>query len=525
MKKVFALLVVFVLVFSLAACNNNTPAASPSAPGSSASAPSSQPDPQPATGSPVEITVAFKWHPNGLDPISEDSGMNKSICYHLYDRLVFFDYQDNRMSPSIAKSWEKIDGTTWKIEINLNDYVFHNGDKLKMEDVEFSILRIKDIPKSAETGMLIESVSSEGNILTLKFTQENNTLLARVLDTAVIVNKAYIEANGDEGIYTKPVGTGPYKVTEFVPGTTTVLETWDGYLLPKPQIDKITVICIPEDAARYIAVETGLAQWTAWMTPMEMGLAEKNDNLATYYGEGRRFGTVCFNCERPPFDNINVRRALAHCINRDAFAALQGGGRPPMKGVLFAGYDLYMDPPGLPEFDLEKAKAMLAAEGFNDSNPLSFQMLSYAPADPGLELYQSTLKSIGVNMEITEYDVNVMMSLEVAGDYEVEWVTPSNRGNHPLADLDRFDYFYLGTRNMSRYNNPRVQEIIRRMLVTDDQQELQTLNVEINTILGQEVPMVGVIVYQNLAAMDKRMSGATIHPNNIFDYRNATFTG
>ena len=556
-KKLFALLLVFVLVFSLAACNkdaasnnsgeqnssntssnntsntssndtsnndtsnNNSNSSSSNAPGGASQPDNSAPA---ASGNPVEISAAFKWMPNGLDPISEDSGYNRAICYHIYDRLVFFDYLDNSMSPCVARSWKKIDGVTWEFEINLDDYVFQNGDKLSMDDVVFSILRIKDIPKTADTGSKIDSVTYNGNILTLKFTEENNTLLSMVLSVAIIVNKAYVEAGGDNAVYTQPIGTGPYKVSEFIPGSTVVIETWGGYLLPKPQIDKISFILSPEDAARYIAVETGQVQYSAWFTPFEMDLAEKNDNLSTYYGESRRFGSICFNCERAPFDNVNVRRALAFAVDRDASSMLQGGARPPMRGVVFNGYSLYREPASLPEYDLAKAKSLLEAEGYNESNPLHFEILTYAPADPYIELYQSVLRSIGVIMDINPIEISTMMALEGAGDFDVEWITPSNRGNNMLVDLERVDYNFAGSRNTCFYYNERVQEIIARMRVTDDQQELNTLNTELNEILGEEVPMIAVTGTENLAAMDKRLSGVTISPEVIYDFRNAVFS-
>ena len=107
-------------------------------------------------------------------------------------------------------------------------------------------------------------------------------MLSRVLTTCVVVNKAYVEANGDDAVYMNPIGTGPYKITSFIPGTATAVEVWDGYPFAKPQIDKITFIGITETSARYIAVETGQAQFTGQLTPFEMGLAEADDNLATF---------------------------------------------------------------------------------------------------------------------------------------------------------------------------------------------------------------------------------------------------
>ena len=525
-------MLVFILAFSLTACNKDTAPETAASPNSSSSNSNNDDsnnqnndDNSPSTsGAPAEITVAYKWFPNSLDPISEDSAMVMSIVYHICDRLVNFD-SDNNMYPGVATSWRQVDSLTWEFDISL-DYMFQNGDKLTMDDIVFSIQRLKDIPRSADIGVLIDSIFYEGNKLTIRVVEENNSLLTRILSTAIIVNKNYIEENGEDAVFSKPIGTGPYKIAEFTPGTIAVLEKWEDYPFEKPQIDKITFIVSAEDAARYILIETGQAQYTAWLTPYEMDLAERNDKTSTFYGESRKISSICFNCERPPFDNVNVRRALSYAVDRDAFASLQGGGRPPIRSILFGGYSMYYESPNLPDYNLDKAKELLESEGYNESNPLRFELLTYAPADPGLELYQSALKSIGVEMQINAVEISVMMSMEGSGDFEVEWVNQLNRGNHPLTDLDRFDYVnFFGTRDISRYYNKRVQEIVERMRVSSDQQEMDALTIEINDILADEVPMIGVIIPQNLAAMDSRLSGVVIRPDVVMNFRDAIYSG
>ena len=191
---------------------------------------------------PVEISAAFSTLPNGLDCLSEDVIPNLTIGNDLYDHLMW-RASDNTATPAIAKTQKQVDATTWQFEINL-DYVFQNGDKLTMDDVVFSLTRLRDIPKSADIGKLIDSVTSAGNILTVKVNQADNTIIPRIIDKTIIVNKAYITKGGDDAIYKNPIGTGPYKVTKFVPGATVVLETWSGYPFQKPQITKITYSAI-----------------------------------------------------------------------------------------------------------------------------------------------------------------------------------------------------------------------------------------------------------------------------------------
>ena len=444
-----------------------------------------------------------------------------SISMDVYDRLIWLD-SDGNWFPNAALSWWQVDELNYGFEMDLN-LVFQNGDPLTMEDVVYSIMRLKDIPKGAETGNFIDEVTYEGNILNMKITQPDNSIVAKLNSQVIMVNKAYIEENGDDAIYLRPISTGPYMVTEFIPGTRVVIETWDGYPYDKPQIDKITYIPIPENSTRYIAVETGQAQYAALVSALEAELAEGNSDLSVLRkSDTSRNPCFAFNCEKPPFDNVNIRRALVHAMDIDSMCALMGG-RTQNKMMLFAGYpDLYYIPPDFPEYNLEKAKELLAAEGFDESNPLRFSLMYFSP-DPAVELFQSTLSTIGVEMTLDLVEFTVYLSREGPGDFDVAWTAQTNRGTHALTDLDRFNSDLIGSRDLSRFHNDRVQEIIPIMLSTTDQQELQALAHEISTIIGEEVPMVGVYFTPAISIMDKGLSGVLIRKDQWQSFRNATY--
>ena len=543
-RKLFAILLILALVFSLAACNktqDNSPAAgdqgTSASPGNSA-APSESAAPggsaapgnsaAPADpGKMVEITAAFSAVPNSLDPVTEDTNLTMSICFHIYDKLFELDAITLERIPGVAKSWKEIDAMNWEFEIDL-DMKFQNGDPLTMDDVVYSFTRLLDFAKSADTGKQIASITYEGNILKMVATEENAAIIPRAVATAAIVNKAYIEANGDDAIYLNPIGTGPYKVAQFTPGDIVVLETWDGYPYAKPQIDKITFVQIPEAQNRYIAVESGQVQYAALVTQMEMNLAEDNNSLGTLQvPTSNRILAFGFNCERAPFDNINVRRGILHAVDRNSFVALNGGGRTAMKGLLFPGFDTYYsDPPGLPEYDMAKAKELLEGEGINPSNPLDVVLLYFPQnADPGLEMVQSSLKSLGVNLILDLVEFSVYLTREGPGEFDMFYTSLPNRGGHPLTDLDRFDYSFVGSRDLVRWQNAEYQELATKIRASTDLNEQLTLIAKANEILGYEAPEYGVFVTPINCVMDNKLSGVTVRADLIQSLRNATYTG
>jgi len=526
-RKLFAILLVLALVLSLAACNKKadpgtTSPANPSAPTNSAS-PSSPASPA-APGKKVEITAALGTIANGLDPVSEDTNLTMSVCYHIYDKLFELDPATYDRIPGVAKAWNEIDAMTWTFEIDLN-IKFQNGDPLTMDDVVYSFTRLLDIPKSADTGKQV-SLSYEGNVLTMKASAMNAAIIPRAVAMAPIVNKAYIEAGGNDAVYLKPIGTGPYKVTEFTPGTSLTIETWDGYIYKKPQIDIIHFVLIPEAANRLIAVESGQIQYGALVTKMEFAVAEKNPNLGTINGVSNRVATFGFNNEKEPFNKINVRRGIIHALDRDSFVALQGG-RPPIKGVLFPGFTkYYSDPPGLPEYNMAKAKQLLEAEGISPANPLDVVLLYFPQnADPGLEMFKASLQNLGVNLILDQVEFSVYLSREGPGDFDMFFTAFPNRGCHPLTDLDRYDPAFLGMRNVVRYHNDEYLELANKVRASTNLDEQLRLIAKINEILGYEVPQVAVFLTPILCVMDKNLTGVTVRADLIQSFRNATYTG
>ena len=553
-KRLLAVLLVFALVLALAACGTKTPAQSPSAAPSSSpptassspapspgtggtttpapspstggtvtAAPGNSPAPPPATpGKPVEITVAFNALPNGLDPISEDTNTTISVCDHFYDHLVYQDYSF-KWNPGVAKTWKQVDDVTWEFEINL-DYKFHNGDKLTMDDVVFSILRLKNIPKAADNSKPIADVSYKGNILTIKLVAPNSTSIPALMTAAIIVNKKYIEAGGDEAIYLKPIGTGPYKLTEFTPGTSVSIEVWEDYPFEKPQINKINFICIPDNASRYIAVETGRVQYAGLVTAFEIGLAKKAGNFNLIEGFSNRTAMYMINVEKGKLGDVNVRRALAHALDRESICDL-AGGRPILESCLFGGFpEYYYVSPNLPEYNMAKAKELLEAAGVNAANPLNIEVMFFTP-DPGVELYQSALKTLNVNLTLTQVEFSAYLARQAKNDYEMCWSAIRNNGGFPLTDMDRFDSRFAGSRNLARYNNPEMDALIDKARTTTDKNELLALTKQINDIAARDVPKIPVFLQGVYAVMDNKLFGATIRGDLQQNFRFATYSG
>ena len=469
MKRAILILLVIVMLFSVAACGGG----------------------KSDSKEKVEITVANNRLPNSLDPLTEDAAHSYSITHQIYDRLVSFGLQDNAWQPAVAKSWKQVDETTWTFDINL-DYKFQNGKQLTMDDVMYSFERLKDVPKQADAAASIADISYEGTTLTIKFTDASLTSPSRLLANVVIINKEYVENGGDDAIYINPIGTGPYKKTEFTPGATATIETWDGYPFEKPQIDIIHFRAIEESSTRYVALETGEVQFIGFINATEYDLAKENPDLDVGNANSRRCWSLVFNCETGPFvDNVNLRKGICYAIDRDSWIQLAGGQRVAQTSMLFNGYpDLYAESDKVPGYDLDKAKELLEGEGVNPNNRLEVNLIC-VEGDPGLDMLAATLYQLGVDLNINILEHSVYLQKEGAGEFDMAFIPQANRANHPLNDLDRYDSSLIGTRDLARYTNPRCDELIAQMRVESDTAKIKEMAKELNDIVAEEAGLQG----------------------------------
>jgi len=460
---------------------------------------------------------------NSLDALAEDLVPANIIMYHVYDRLVNFVPDSITWVPGIAKSWKQVDERTMEFEINL-DYKFHNGDQLTMDDIVFSLMRLKEIPKIASVGDLIESITYNGTTLTIKGINADNALHHKIISKAVIMSKKYVEEKGEDALVKAPVGTGPYMITEFTPGATATIEAYEGYPFAKPAIDIIHFILIQEVSPRYMALETGQIQATHNLTTYEIGMAEENPKLSTLYGSSFLVHCLIINTEREPFDRTNIRRALAYAFNREGFCSLKGGRRS-IETTLFIGAEDFMRvAPDFPGYDLDKARELLEAEGYTPANPLRFVLTCNTESDPGLEMYQSDLKTIGVEMTFDIVEFSVFLPTEGAGNFDLAYTPQPNMGNHPFTDVDRYDINMIGMRDTSRFFHPRAQEIIDQFrFIPIDDPKLKVLADELTDIIGYEMPMIPIYLSEEFCAFDSRIAGVEAD-NRVISFRNCTWT-
>jgi len=467
----------------------------------------------------TEVTAALSSIPNNLD-ISTTMGTSLlTIAPHVYNFLVGLDENYN-FTPGVAKSWEKVDDLTWTFEIG-EGFVFSNGEELEMEDIIYSIERLRDCAPMASYMSNIESASYEGRTLTVKMVEPNNLTIRNIFPTLCpILNKSYCEEHGEKAILNAECGTGPYKVVEYIPGDKVVMEVREDYPFEKPEIKKITFRQIAEQANRYIALETGEVQFATELAYKDFERAKENKNLNASSMPASGLTFITMNTKKAPFDNLNVRLAMAHAMDRDAWVAITEGVTPLYTMVSGAFEECSQKPAGIPEYDLAKAKALLEAEGYNESNPLSFEIQIYQ-SSPAIEAYQATLKSIGVNASIKMYERGTVVTMLRNGEGDMTLLTLYSVAGTPLFEAGA--YRNGDMRNFAQFENDELNDLINKALAAETEEKMNSYIVQANEASVKYMPYIPVCNQVLYTAMDSALDGVLVRPDSSFNFTNASY--
>lgn len=465
------------------------------------------------------VIIAINSIGNTLDPAVANYTDVSTATGHIYDPIIGVDEEFN-FEAAVATSWEQVDAVTFKFTVG-DGFVFHNGESLAMEDVIFSIERLNEIPRLASVMENIDSVEiTADKEVTINLVEPNSSTIRSLMGEARVFNKSYCESVGD-AYANEPVGTGPYEVKNYVPGDKLELVAWEDYPFEQPAIKNLTFKSIEEDSSRYINLETGEAQFAS-ISHHDLERAENNDLFNVICKETTNTAFISMNTQKAPFDNRNVRLAMAYATDKEGLATVQGGSQvidsmtPPM-------FNTYYASPNLPTYDLDKARELLEEEGYDESNPLEFETWVYGGNTAIMEAFQAGLSSIGVEMEIKNLEFGVFLEGMANGEYQMLAGSWNNTTGDPLSALENYYSGSFGSQNISFFENERADELYFAALTAPDEDELIAAAHELQELAAQEMPIIPTYSTQAIFAFHKDLQGVRILGSSVFSLRNAYY--
>lgn len=467
-----------------------------------------------------DIVVILSSISNTLDVAVAYSTNTTSIGNTFYDTLMTVDDAFN-LVPSVATEVNQTNEVTYELTI-AEGYVFHNDEKVTMEDIVYSVLRMKEIPQIASVVNNVKSVEASGEhkiIITLN--EPNVGSMRDILLQTAIVNKAYVTADPEKSGLA-PIGTGPFVVTEFIPGSKVVVEKWVDYPFEKPETESVTFKMIEEKSGRYMSVETAEADVAMAIAFEDVERAKGNDELNLSEVSTTNTHFISMNCTKAPFDNVNVRRAMAFATNKEAFAMINGGSET-IQSMTPSMLSSYATSDEAIVYNLESAKELMAEEGYTPESPLEFEMWTYGAPDPIVQAYQAELRSIGAVMTIKNLEFGVFLEGMINQEYEMLKGSWNNTTGNPILAFENYCSASYGVQNISYYVNEKADELYNKAKLSKTDADLASIAQEMENLVAFDTPIIPTISAKEFSAYNSSIKNIRFGTNGQLYLRHVTF--
>jgi peptide/nickel transport system substrate-binding protein len=385
------------------------------------------------------VVLGMALEPPGLDPTAgAAAAIGEIVHYNILEGLTKIN-ADGKVTPLLAESWTispDLKTYTFKLRQGVK---FQNGDPLTSADVKFSFERAAAEKSTNKQKVFFNTFKVDAPdpataVLTLN-DPNPDFLFILGFNTAVIVNAKTADGNA-----TNPIGTGPYKLESWAKGSSATLTKWDGFRdAAKIKINKVTFRFISDAAAQVTALLAGDVDafprfGSAQSVPQFQ--ADKRFVVTTGGTEGKTI--VAINNTKKPFDDVRVRRAIAHAVDRKAIidGAMNGFGTPI--GSHYVPIDPgYVDLTGMYPHDPGKAKALLQEAGVKTPIDVTLTLPPPNYARRGGEVVAEQLRAVGINAKIENVEW-------------AQWLSGTFKGNFDLTIISHVEPMDLVT----AYANP-----------------------------------------------------------------------
>ncbi len=441
------------------------------------------------------LRVRFYDEPAGFDPATLFRIENENIAFNIYSGLTTYESKTGQILPDLAERWETKDQRSWTFFLRKGVQWQKGFGELTAGDVVSSYKRIlapeTGSPYRSDFGPVesIEAPDPQTVAIALKAPDANFLHVVANYHQGQVVKTEAVEKFGDQYRW-NTVGTGPFALESFTPGSEMVLARHEGYFRGKPTLERIIFRIIKDDETGAIALQNGEVDLAMRIRSEETLKRLEADGRFTMNTGSIGQGTIMFNPQVKPLSDVRVRRAFAHAIDRDAIVKAVGSlTTRKVTNLIPQWMDVYSDAVPRYEYNPERARQLLAEAGY----PNGFTVKKIESAASGvteeLQLEQSYLAKVGINVEFELIDTPVYNRRRNSGDFEL--------GSRviPAVNPDTLLFSYLHPDNIApkglngaRYNNPELTAKLEAARAEGDPARRKQLYADVQRIAMTDLP-------------------------------------
>lgn len=454
----------------------------------------------PALAAQDAVTLGMVLEPPNLDPTAGAAAAIDEVVYsNVFEGLTKIG-PDGAVLPGLASSWDvEEDGKVYVFHLH-EGVTFHDGSTFDAEDVVFSLDRARAADSTNAQKVLFEGIEKAEAVdaQTVRVTlsaPDGGFPFKMAWGDAVIVAPETAASNA-----TNPVGTGPFKLGEWKQGDLIRLDAYGDYWGEKPALKTATFRFISDPTAAFAAMMAGdVNAFPNYPAPETLPQLEADPRFKVIVGTTEGETILAMNNTKPPLDNVIIREAIAHAINRQEIidGAMFGYGTPI--GTHFAPHHPdYVDLTGLSDFDPDKSKALLANAGAaNLKLRLALPPPTYARR--GGEIIAAQLRNVGIATEITNMEwAQWLETVFKGGDFDLTIISHVE----PM-DIDiyaRPDYYF-------HYAKPDFVALMDKLKSTVDADERSDLLKQAQTMIAEDYVNAYLFQLAKAGVADARLQG------------------
>ncbi len=457
---------------------------------------------------PDQVVVGLNIDATTLDPHFVSSTQEYGMLKNVFEHLVWINHQTGGFDPRLATSWKQVDPLTWEFKLR-QGVTFQDGEPFNAQAVKYTLDRIVD-PNVKSNNRFVSAVSYDHAEVVDDYTiriitkKPAPTMLTQLWILQIVPPK-YYSTTSLQDLARKPVGSGPYKLTEWVKDDHLTFDAWDGYWGTKPAIKRIIYRVLPDISTRLAELETGGIDIAIDVPPDKMDSLKALPNVDVRPVQSGRRVFFGIRADKPPLDKPEVRQALNYAVNWDSINKnlLSNLGTRMATWVTpaFANPDLKPY-----TYDPDKAKQLLAQAGVPNGfeTTLEVPIARYLKGEDIAQAAAADWAKVGIKVKVVTSDYGVFSQKVVTqknpdGLFLLGLASAFN----PYDDLNNFDPNFVFA--PYHWEDKEYLDLLSKYPTADDATR-KDISYKAQTILHDRGPGVWLWLQAQVYGVNKRIA-------------------
>jgi peptide/nickel transport system substrate-binding protein len=472
---------------------------------------------------PNSIVMLIENSPTNLDPRVGTDAQSERIDELMFDALLRRDDHFNLL-PALAERWENPDPLTYVFHLQ-HGVKFHDGRPLTSKDVKWTLDSVLNgtirTPKTAPYKPISSIEAPDETTVVIHLKEPYVSLLWNLSEGAIGI----VPAGSGPEFNQHPIGSGPFRFVSQEQDKEVVLERDENYRGVKPSVARLRFAVVPDATTRILELRKGSADLALnAMTADAIQTIRKRGELDVQQAPGTIYYYLAMNLRDPILKDVQVRRALAYAIDREAMVKYLMGDQarladsilPPQHWAHFSGQAYFHDP--------AKARAILDQAGYGSGKDgIRFHIVMKTSTEESTRLLsaslQQQLREVGIALDIRSFEFATFFSDVTKGEFQLfslRWIG----GNE---DPDIFEVFNSAKTppkgsNRGFYRNTQLDALIAQGRSETDQTKRKQIYDQVQKIVSNDLPYINLWWGDNVLVHSKRLADVELSPSGNYNF-------